>query len=136
VAPRAEFTLHLAPLLPPTVKSERLDGALQQVLVVDLFEPPQREAYRAPVMELTANGLKQRDIAWELALPKRRCSAPLPFTAGKRRWRSSTRISEWSLRRKMKIAFAGTGTGIRGFASNRCRVAPKRHRRFKTLRVG
>ena len=66
VAPRAEFALHLASLLPPAVRSERLDGALQQVLVVDLFEPPQREAYRRPVMELTANGLKQRDIAWKL----------------------------------------------------------------------
>jgi site-specific DNA recombinase len=45
-----------------------LAAGLQHSLVVDLFEAPQREAYRDPVMELTATGLKQREIAWELGI--------------------------------------------------------------------
>jgi hypothetical protein len=64
---RAHFTLALAPLvaegLPPALR-----GTLQRTLVVDLFDPPEREAFRVPVMELTANGLKQRAIAWELGI--------------------------------------------------------------------
>ena len=66
--PRARFTFNLAPLLPPTPGLERLTGALERTLVVDLFEPPQREAYREVVRDLTANGLKQRDVAWELGI--------------------------------------------------------------------
>jgi hypothetical protein len=64
---RAHFTLTLAPLvsdgLPPA-----LQGALQRPLEVDLFDPPEREAFRGPVAELAANGLKQRDIAYELGI--------------------------------------------------------------------
>jgi len=63
---RARFGVNLAPLLPAVPGLARLSGALQRSLVVDLFDPPQREAFRFPVMALTANGLKQRDIAWEL----------------------------------------------------------------------
>jgi DNA invertase Pin-like site-specific DNA recombinase len=63
---RAGFRLSLAPLLPPTPSLENLAGALARELVVDLFDPPQREAYRVPVMALTACGLTQREIAWEL----------------------------------------------------------------------
>jgi hypothetical protein len=65
---RAHFTLRLAPLLPAAPGMERLAGLLERRLVVDLFEPPQREAFRVPVVELAANGLRQREIAWELEL--------------------------------------------------------------------
>jgi DNA invertase Pin-like site-specific DNA recombinase len=65
---RAHFTLSLASLLPGGSMPERLAAGLQENLVVDLFDAPQREAFRKPVVELTANGLKQRDIAWELQL--------------------------------------------------------------------
>jgi hypothetical protein len=65
---RAFFTLRLAPLLPVAPGVERLTGLLERRLVVDLFEPPQREAFRMPVEELTANGLAQHQIAWELEL--------------------------------------------------------------------
>jgi site-specific DNA recombinase len=68
VVQRAYFPLHLASLLPPGTEAKPLTRALQQSLVVDLYDPPQREAYRVPVMELTANGLKQRDIGWELGI--------------------------------------------------------------------
>jgi DNA invertase Pin-like site-specific DNA recombinase len=64
---RAHFTLALAPLVPDGLPSA-LAGALQCTLVVDLFDPPEREAFRGPVTELAANGLKQRDIAWELGI--------------------------------------------------------------------
>jgi hypothetical protein len=56
----------LAPLLPPAAQSEELAAALCRSLVVDLFQAPQREAYRFPVMQLTSNGLSQHEIAWEL----------------------------------------------------------------------
>jgi DNA invertase Pin-like site-specific DNA recombinase len=65
---RAHFTFGLASLLPDAPGLERLTGALQRSLIVDLFEEPQRVAYRFPVQELTANCLGQRDIAWELDL--------------------------------------------------------------------
>ena len=63
---RAHLTFSLVPLLPPAPGSDRLTSVLRRSLVVDLFSAPQREAYRFPVMELTANGLSQHEIAWEL----------------------------------------------------------------------
>ena len=65
---RAHFTFSLESLLPAAPGTERLRPAVQRSLVVDLFEAPQRAAYRGPVLELTANGLGQREIAWELGL--------------------------------------------------------------------
>lgn len=65
---RAHFTLSLVPLLPPAPGSEQLAAALCRALVVDLFQAPQREVYRFPVMELTGNGLSQHEIAWELEI--------------------------------------------------------------------
>jgi DNA invertase Pin-like site-specific DNA recombinase len=64
---RARFTLDLASLL-PAANLGGLAGVLRRSLVVDLFEAPQREVYREPVLELTANGLQQRDIAYELGI--------------------------------------------------------------------
>ena len=63
---RAHFTFSLVPLLPPAPESPQLAAALRRSLVVDLSQAPQREAYRFSVMELTANGLSQHEIAWEL----------------------------------------------------------------------
>jgi hypothetical protein len=65
---RAHFAFSLVPLLPPAPESAHLEAALCRSLVVDLFQPPQREAYRFPVMALTVNGLSQHEIAWELEL--------------------------------------------------------------------
>jgi hypothetical protein len=65
---RAQFTFSLVPLLPQAPESADLAVALQRTLVVDLFSPPQREAYRIPVMALTENKLSQDKIAWELEL--------------------------------------------------------------------
>jgi hypothetical protein len=65
---RAHFTFNLVPLLPQIPVPDSLAMALERSLVVDLFEKPQREAYRVPIMELTQNRLKQRDIAWELEI--------------------------------------------------------------------
>src|SRR5262249_5001473 len=64
--PRAHFTLQLAPLLPRAPGLERLAAVLERTLVVDLFEPPQREAHRLAVMRRTSDGLTQREIAREL----------------------------------------------------------------------
>ncbi len=51
---RARFTLRLVSFLPAAPGFERLAGVLERELVVDLFDRPQRVAYRVPVMELTA----------------------------------------------------------------------------------
>jgi hypothetical protein len=64
---RAHFTLSLAPLVPDPLPPA-LTGAMQRTLVVDLFEPPEREAFRERAMELAARKLKQRDIASELGI--------------------------------------------------------------------
>lgn len=64
---RAHFTLALATLVPGRLPPA-LRGALERPLVVDLFDPPEREAFRVRAMELAANGLKQRDIADELGI--------------------------------------------------------------------
>lgn len=47
---RAKFTVYLAHLLPENRSREILDEALQRTLVVDLFEPPQRVAYRERIV--------------------------------------------------------------------------------------
>jgi hypothetical protein len=65
---RAHFTLQLAPLLPDTLGLERLATSLSRALIVDLFEPSQREVYRCAVMERTSAGLTQRQIAKELSI--------------------------------------------------------------------
>jgi hypothetical protein len=65
---RAHFTFSLVPLLPAAPGMDQLAAAVQRSLVVDLFEAPQRVAYRGPVLELTANGLGQREVAWELGI--------------------------------------------------------------------
>src|SRR5207248_11243930 len=66
VVPRAKFTLNLAALAPPAVAATALAGVLRRELVVDLFDPPQREQVRLDAVSLTAQGLKQRDIAKRL----------------------------------------------------------------------
>jgi DNA invertase Pin-like site-specific DNA recombinase len=65
---RAHFTLSLTPLLPAAVGVEALNRSLERTLIVDLFDPPQREAFRLRVMDLTRRGLKQREIARELGI--------------------------------------------------------------------
>jgi hypothetical protein len=65
---RARFTLCLTSLLPTGAGLDRLAPALQRSLVVELFNPPQREIFRVPVMELTAAGVTQREIARRLSL--------------------------------------------------------------------
>jgi DNA invertase Pin-like site-specific DNA recombinase len=65
---RAHFTFSLAPLLSAAPGMDQLAPAVQRSLIVDLFEQPQRVAYRAPVLELTANGLGQREVAQELGI--------------------------------------------------------------------
>jgi DNA invertase Pin-like site-specific DNA recombinase len=64
---RAHFTLALASLAPDPLPPA-LAGVLRRALVVDLFDPPEREAFREPVTELAANGLKQREIARALGI--------------------------------------------------------------------
>jgi DNA invertase Pin-like site-specific DNA recombinase len=65
---RAHATLHLACL---TLKASPLGGSagvLQREIVVDLFDPPQREMYRERVVVLRAEGLSERQVAKQLGI--------------------------------------------------------------------
>ncbi len=63
---RAKFTLNLSPLL--QVDNALVVQSLKRELVVDLFDVPQREAFREQVIVLNAARLKQRDIGKELGI--------------------------------------------------------------------
>jgi DNA invertase Pin-like site-specific DNA recombinase len=64
---RGSFTVDLVKFLPTALESH-MGEVLSRALVVDLFDRPQWESFRIPIAELSANGLKQREIAWELQL--------------------------------------------------------------------
>jgi site-specific DNA recombinase len=65
---RAHLTLDLAPLVPDAKVLEGRGGVLRRDLVVDLFDMPQRAAFRGRVIALRANGLTERQVAAELGL--------------------------------------------------------------------
>lgn len=65
---RARFHLSLVALAPNAAHLEAAVEALIQVLEVDLFDPPQREAFRRNVVKLKAAKKKEREIASELGI--------------------------------------------------------------------
>ena len=65
---RAYLTLDLVPLVPDADVLEGRTAVLRRELVVDLFEPPQRVAYRERVMALRAEGVTEKTIARKLGL--------------------------------------------------------------------
>jgi site-specific DNA recombinase len=70
---RAHFTLHLVNALPFGRRVKSVLESLQRRIVVDLFDPPQREAYRLRVMELKAQlvdgrRMTEREIATALGI--------------------------------------------------------------------
>ncbi len=70
---RARFRLRLGDLLESTVAKQALSESLEQVLEVDLFNPPQREAFRRRIIELRNqsgdNGkMTEKKIAAQLGL--------------------------------------------------------------------
>ncbi|OWK41230.1 hypothetical protein FRUB_04593 [Fimbriiglobus ruber] len=60
---RARVTVDLASLLPGG-----LEGVVRRELFVDLFDPPQRAAFRERVVALRASGATERDAARQLGL--------------------------------------------------------------------
>jgi len=60
---RAYFELNLANLLPHIPGTESLSAALRKTMVVDLFDLPQREAFRKEATALIASGKNQREAA-------------------------------------------------------------------------
>ncbi len=60
---RAYFELNLASLLSHIPGMESLSAALRKTMVVDLFDPPQREAFRTEATALIASGKNQREAA-------------------------------------------------------------------------
>jgi site-specific DNA recombinase len=65
---RAHLTLDLAPLVPDARALEGRTGILRRELVVDLFDMPQRAAYRERVATLRSQGRTEREAAAELGL--------------------------------------------------------------------
>jgi DNA invertase Pin-like site-specific DNA recombinase len=65
---RAYFELNLASLLPNIPGMESLSAALRKTMVVDLFDPPQREAFRTEATALIASGMNQRKAAKVLGI--------------------------------------------------------------------
>jgi hypothetical protein len=63
---RAEMTVNLAPLV--GAAADGLGGLMVATATVDLFDPPQRVAYRERVGALRARGLTERAAARELGL--------------------------------------------------------------------
>jgi len=60
---RAYFKINLANLLPQIPGMEIFATALSKTMVVDLFDPPQREAFRTEAANLIASGKNQREAA-------------------------------------------------------------------------
>jgi hypothetical protein len=65
---RAHLTLNLAALFQRGVAVEGIDAVLRFNLVVDLFDRPQREAYRERVVAMRAQGLTERTVARQLGI--------------------------------------------------------------------
>jgi hypothetical protein len=65
---RAHLTLNLAALVPGGAALECVGGVLCRQLLVDLFNPPQREAFREQVIALRAQGLSERKVARRLGI--------------------------------------------------------------------
>src|SRR5262249_14141251 len=61
---RANFRFHLASLFPDKRAAELLHQPLSdRVVVVDLFDPPQRAKHRAQIVAARANGASERQAA-------------------------------------------------------------------------
>lgn len=65
---RAHLTLDLVALVPDARGLEGLTDVLRRELVVDLFDPPQREAFRERVVALRSEGLTERQVAARLGI--------------------------------------------------------------------
>lgn len=65
---RANFELSLAKLIPDRRVMDAVEPLLRRELVVDLFDPPQRVAYRQQVVPMRAAGMTERAVAKQLGL--------------------------------------------------------------------
>lgn len=65
---RATFSLRLAPLVPSLKRVAELDNVLARPMSVDLFDLPQRVAFRERVVELRAQDLKYSEIGTQLGI--------------------------------------------------------------------
>ncbi len=65
---RAQFRLQLAELIPDRGTRTVVQPALERVMTVDLFESPQREIFRAAVVEGRRVGEREQDVARRLGI--------------------------------------------------------------------
>jgi site-specific DNA recombinase len=65
---RAFFDLSLAKLITDRRVMDAVEPLLRRELVVDLFDPPQRVAYRQQVIHMRAAGMTERAVAKQLGL--------------------------------------------------------------------
>jgi hypothetical protein len=65
---RAKVRLQLAELIPDKPTAEVLKPTMEKVLMVDLFDPPQREKFRLRVVAARRAGQSERSIAKQLGI--------------------------------------------------------------------
>ena len=65
---RAHVTLDLSAAMTGVAGLQTSEPSLQREIVVDLFDPPQREAFRKEVVTLRATGLTERCVADQLGI--------------------------------------------------------------------
>ena len=65
---RAKLVLNLAALIPRSGLPEEVEQILYRQLTIDLFEAPQRVAFRERVLDLRQQGLTTRQVASRLGL--------------------------------------------------------------------
>ncbi len=65
---RAKFRLRLSALIQDSGTRNALSRVMEKVLVVDLFDPPQRDRFREQVVRLRNAGEKERVIAKQLGI--------------------------------------------------------------------
>jgi site-specific DNA recombinase len=64
---RAKLRIHIANLLPDPLLKDALQNPLEQTLVIDLFDLPQRVAYREQILDLRKE-MTEREAAHRLGL--------------------------------------------------------------------
>jgi site-specific DNA recombinase len=65
---RAKLTLDLTTLVPLSDLGDEAEKVLRHGLIVDLFKPPQRVAFREQVVRLRAEGMKEARVAHTLGI--------------------------------------------------------------------
>jgi hypothetical protein len=84
--PRARATLSLAGVVPDSRHAPEVAAFLTRTVILDLFEPPQRERIRTEAVRLAVSGLDQREIARRLSEPATQAAVSQALALDCRMW--------------------------------------------------